>query len=368
MKISILAENLNKALSITSRVVTSRAQLPILANVLLRVTKEGLEVMSTDLEIGVRIKVGAKVEEEGEICVLARTMSEYGATLGAGVVEITSEKEGLSLKAGKSKAVIPGIDGGEFPSVPAFKGNADIEMEMTDLIRVVEEVGFAAARDESRPIFTGMLWKFDDDKLSLAATDGYRLGVDELKVVRTSEKEIGNVVLPVKVLSEIVKSSKDEKKVILLADLEKQQVIFKVGDVEWVSRLLVGEFPPYQQIMPTGFATRVVINRKELIEAVRRAVIFAKDGANIIKLVVGEGKLIVSANSSSVGGGETEVEVDMEGEPLVVAFNGRYLLDYLSVINEEEVVLENAGALKAGVFKVLGRKMTHVIMPVRVQG
>jgi DNA polymerase-3 subunit beta len=182
------------------------------------------------------------------------------------------------------------------------------------------------------------------------------------------EKEIKDLVLPVKALSEIVRSAgKEEKKVSLLVDADKQQVIFKIGEIEWVSRLLAGDFPPYSQIMPSDHLTKLTIGKSELVEAVKRAVIFARESANIIKLSIESGKMVVSANSAQVGGGETEVEVDIEGESLVVAFNGKYLLDYLNVTSSEEIVFENAGPLKAGVFKVAGKKLIHVIMPVRVQ-
>ncbi len=365
MKVNVLAENLNRAMSITSRVVASRAQLPILSNVLLRATKEGLQVLATDLEIGVRLWVGAKVEEEGEICISARVLAEFVGTLSSGVIEMAIEKENLVLKVEGSTARLPGVDGGEFPAIPSSKSKVDLELPIERLVEIVNTVSFAAARDDSRPIFTGILWKLEAGKLTLAATDGYRLSVDELKV-ETDKTEA--FVLPVRALQEVVKGvEKGEKKVGLYVDLEKQQVIFKAGGTEWVSRLLSGEFPPYNQILPSGFVTKMTVGRLELGEAVKRALIFAKESANIVKLSIGEGKLVVSANGAA-GGGETTMEVEMEGESETVAFNGRYVVDYLNVAESEDVVFESAGPLKAGLFKMPGKKLLHVIMPVRVQG
>lgn len=366
MKINVLAENLNRALSVVGRSVTSRGQLPILANVLIKGMKNGMELCSTDLEMSFRVRVGAKVLEEGEITIPAKILTELAGTISSGVVELSTEEEKLTLVAGKTKAELQGMNASEFPSIPAFEGEAQIVVEREELVKKVEEIGFAAARDESRPILTGVWWGVKDGSVKLAATDGYRLSVGALKTKKMAD--VDEMVLPARALGELVKVvAKDEEgEVKIRVEKEKQQVIFACGEVELVSRLLSGDFPPFDQVVPKTHLTRVRFEVEEFSELVRRAAIFARESANIIKVGVGEKELSVSANSPQVGSNQGSMEVEVEGEAMEVAFNSRYLLEYLGVVKVKELVFESGGGLKPGVFKENGDDWVHVIMPVRV--
>lgn len=370
MKLTVLASNLKRAVGVTSRSVASRPQLPVLANIKLSVDKRGLQAVSTDLEIGFRVLVGAKVEEEGEITVDAITLGELVKTIPAGKVEIETKREVLKLSANGVRVELPGIGAGEFPSIAKLAGKGQIEMSAEDLKRVVGRVSCSTATDESRPVLTGMLWEIEEEGVVMVSTDGYRLSKDKMKMGRVDKELVGKkMVIPGRALVELgrVVEEGEEKLVGQLLE-DKQQVVFEVGDVQLVSRLLSGEFPPYEQIMPEGSEIKVRVGSEELEEAVKRAAIFARDSANIIKFKVDKEGLLVSANSKQVGKSETRVEAEVDGEELEVAFNSRYLLDYFKVVEEDEVVLESLGGLKPGVFKqVDGDDWVQVIMPVRVQ-
>lgn len=372
MKVLMLAENLNKGLAIAMKSVASRPQLPVLANVRINAGKE-LEILATDLEMSFRIKMGAKIEEEGDICVPAKILGEFLATITTGVVELITEGETLKVSSGKIKASFQGLSAGEFPAIPEFTGSAEAVFKAEDLAGAVNRVGFAASKDDSRPVYTGMLWEVREKGIVMAATDGYRLST---AVVTTKEQkkdlDWGKLIIPARVLTELIRAiEKDGKgEVWVKAEKDKQQVIFKYDEVELVSRLLGGDFPPFEQIIPKNHSTKAVFDRNELLEAVRRTSIFARESAHIIKMVVEKDGCVISANSQQLGNSESQIEVPTEGEHLEVAFNSRYLTEFLAVVEEEAVEFESEGSLKPGVFKPADKKSqgeyVHVIMPVRV--
>ena len=369
MRITVLNDRLSYALGVVGKGVASRPQLPVLANVLIRTVSGGIEMLSTDLEISFRVKVGAKVIEEGEVSVSGRILAELVATLPSGPVELVVERESLEIVADGIRSKITGMASGEYPVIPGFSGKADVEIGIDQLVSEVSRVSLAAAKDDSRPVLTGILWKFENDGVRLVATDGYRLSVSKMPLKQTGKVE-DKLILPARALTELVRivDKSEEKVVSVRFESEKQQVVFKVGEVELVSRLLAGEFPPFEQILPGDHTTKMVVDKEKLSEAVKRAAIFARESANLVKLQIGESQVKVSANSAQTGSSESGLEAEVEGEGLEVAFNSRYLLDYLGVVEGGQVVFESGGALKPGVFKEEGRNWVHIIMPVRVQG
>jgi len=368
MKVTILNERLSNALAVVGRGVASRPQLPVLANVLIRSTAGGVEILSTDLEISFRIKVGAKVREEGEVSVSGRVLSELVGTLPAGPVDLEVDKDSLVIETNGIRSMVAGMASGEYPSIPSFSGKCDIEIGVEELVEEIERVGVAVAKDDARPVLMGVLWKFEKDRIRLVATDGYRLGIGGLRL--SVEKEgLSKLILPARALLELVRivDKQEVKTVLIKFEINKQQVIFKIGEIEIVSRLLAGDFPPFEQIMPESYSTRVLVSREELTEAVKRASIFARESANIVKVKMDNNQLKVSANSPQLGSSETGIDVETEGEEVEMAFNSRYLLEYLGVVRANKVIIESEGSLKPGVFREEGEEWVHIIMPVRVQ-
>lgn len=369
MKLTILQENLSQALSQVSRVTVSRGQLPILANVVLKTEGGRLKLSATNLEIGINAWVGAKVEKEGEISVPAKVFSELVALLPKEPVSLELEKDQLKVSTSSQKTKILGMGTQDFPKVPSLKKVVKKEGKLVfkpkRLKSIVSRVSFAAAIDETRPILTGVLVEKDKDGFNWVATDGYRLSWLQEAV---SSKGSGKWLIPAQALNEVVRLLGDEE--IEMAVVSKgAQLVWGLGDVEVVCKLIEGDFPDYQKVVPEEKGTRVEVDKEALLEAVKRAAIFARDSANIVRLEVGADKVKVMANAPEVGENQTQVEAKVgKGEKGEIAFNSRYLLDFLNTITAQRIGLNFSGSLNPGVFGEVGETgFTHIIMPVRVQ-
>jgi len=367
MKASVLTENLKKGLSVAIRGVSSRAQLPILSTVLVSAKKNGLTLSTTDLELSFKVKVRAKVTEDGEIALPGKLFADLVATLPSGTVELVSEKEALKITGEGVNIEIIGQSASEFPSLPKASGKG-LSLPISEFSQKVERVGVSAARDESRPVLSGLLWRLLNNQLTLVATDGYRLGIDLLKKVAAEAVEDGQkFILPVRAVLELARVLEPGTESLKVEfDPEKQQVVFDAGDAEMSSRLIAGEYPPYESVIPSEKQVTAIVDREGLIEAVRRASLFAADSANVVKLEVGEDGVMVTARSDQMGKSQTNLPAEVEGEGVTIAFNAKYLLDYLASIEDEKVTLETEGALKPVVFRQAATDFVQVIMPVRI--
>lgn len=370
MKVTVLQENFYKRLSLALKFVASRPQLLVLANFLLEAKKGALWVMATNLDTGIRCRVGAKVEEEGGITVPAKTLTEFVGTLGVGRITLESSEEGLKVSAEQSQAFFQGVVASEFPAFPQLKEGKKIRLSRELLTEVVGVVGMAASLDEGRPVLTGILWEMGKQSVCVA-TDGYRLSRLHLSP-KAIEKgiEIGEQLLvSAGVLREVERALTELEESSVSFLWSEQQLFFKASDVEVVARLLEGEFPNYRAIIPKQSTLAVSFNVAELIQAVKLTAIFARDSAHIVRWKLKGGVLEVSANSPSVGKNVSRVDFSGELEELAqIAFNSRYLLDLLSRIKAKEVRFSMTDSLKPGVFEEEGRGFLHLIMPVRVQG
>jgi len=375
MKVSLLQENLAKGVGAVGRVVAGKVQLPVLANILLATEQGKLRLSATNLETGMNLWLGGKVEKQGKITVPARVFGELVNSLPQDTVELVTEGDKLKVGCGKFKAVVNGIAAEEFPGVPSLKKRAKkpgiLVLKKEVLESSVGQVALAAGVDEARPIFTGVKMEFRKGKIRLAATDGYRLSVKTIDGVKGIRKE-REMVVPARALMELVKvlssAEQDKNEVVLAATDEEKQLILAVDEVEIVTRLLEGDFPDFDKIIPASTSTTIELDKEELQQAVRAAAIFARDSANIVKFRVTGSSLVISANAPQVGENEVELIGEKTGEDGEIAFNSRYLLEMLGVVEAERLILSMSGALNPGLFKVVGdESWLHVIMPVRVQ-
>jgi len=369
VKLSVMQENLARGLSVVSRAVTSRATLPVLSNVLLRTEDAGLKLTATNLEIGITSWVPGKIDEEGALTVPARLLNDVVAGLPPGEkVELTVEGgTTLHVKAGRYQTRLRGIDAEEFPVIPSAGDRPTTRLEQRQLRRALAEVAFAAATDEARPILTGVLTRITGDKLTLAAADNYRIAVKTLKVLSPTDET--TFVVPARSYQELMRILSDsDDPVNLMLATAKSQVIFSVEGTELVSRLIDGQFPNYQQVLPTSHASRAVVEREDLLKAVRLSALIASTAANVVRLKVGEdgsGAITIAANSDS-GDAEGEVEASLEGDAVTIAFNARYLTEALANLGSDQLALEFGGPLSPGVLKPTDdSEYVHVIMPVR---
>jgi DNA polymerase-3 subunit beta len=365
-----MQENLARGLSLVSRAVSSRATLPVLANVLLKTQDGGLRLTATNLEIGISVWVPGKIDQDGTTTVPARLITDVvGGLPGGERVDLELEGEQtLLIRAGSYKTHLRGIDAEEFPVIPAAGERPTTQVSQKALRRALSEVTFAAASDETRPILTGVLTQFSGTTLTLAAADNYRIAVKTLEMLQSVEET--SVVIPARSYTELMRvlGDTDDPVDIILAQA-KSQVIFKVDTTEVVSRLIDGQFPNYQSVLPTSHSTRALVDRDELLKAVRLTALIASSSANVVRLGFGEadspGSIAVNAKAD-IGDAEGQVEAQLEGDPVTIAFNARYMVEALQNMEAEQLAVELSGPLAPGVLKpVDDPAYVHVIMPVR---
>lgn len=363
-----MQENLARGLSVVSRAVSSRSTLPVLANVLLRTEDAGLKLTATNLEIGITSWVPGRIDTDGGLTVPARLITDVVSGLPSGErVDLEVDGTTLRIKAGRYQTHLRGIDAEEFPVIPAAGDRPTTRVSQRLLRRALSEVAFAAASDEARPILTGVLTKLVGDRLTLAAADNYRIAVKTLPILDAVEDT--TLVVPARSYQELMRilSDTDDPVEIMLAT-SKSQVLFHVEGTELVSRLIDGQFPNYQQVLPTSHSSRAVVDRDELLKAVRLSALIASSAANVVRMRMGENGAtgITIAAAADVGDAEGEVEAALEGDPVTIAFNARYLTEALQNLDGDQLALEFSGPLSPGVLKPIDdADYVHVIMPVR---
>jgi DNA polymerase III subunit beta len=376
MKLTCLQENLNKGLAIVGRAVATRTTLPITNNVLLTAGEGRLKLVATNLEMAISCWIGAKIEQEGSITVPARLLTEFVGSLPNDTISVnlSPQTKTLGLKCARFEARISGVDAKEFPPIPNVDDGVTTEVEVDVLRQAINQVVFAAATEESRPVLTGVCTQFEGNTLTLAAADGFRLAVFKMPVKNKIAQKT-EVIIPARTLSELNRLMGDqEEPVKITLNPNKSQVLFHLKSSELVSQLVQGTFPNYSQLIPKSYNTRVLINVADFLRATKTASIFARDGSGIVRLVVtpgseeNPGKLAVSARSEEIGDDVGEIDATVEGADSKIAFNGKYLMDVLGVLKESQVALETTNPSSPGLIKPVGAdNYTHVVMPMFVQ-
>jgi len=350
--------------------------LPITNNILLADDDGRLKLVATNLEMAISCWIGAKIEEGGEITVPARLLTEFISSLPNDKVDISlsPQTKTLELKCARYEARISGVDAKDFPPIPQIEDGITTKIEVEALRQGINQVIFAAATEESRPVLTGVDAQFDGDLLTLAAADGFRLAVCKLPMATPVAEKV-EVIIPARALAELGRLMGDqEEPVDITLNPNKSQILFRLKNIELVSQLVQGTFPNYSQLVPQSYNTRMVVNVSEFLRATKTASIFARDGSGIVRLVITPGaeltpgKLTVSARSEEIGDDVGEVDATIEGEEAKIAFNGKYLTDVLGVLHEEQVALETTNPSSPGLIRPVGTdNYIHVVMPMFVQ-
>jgi DNA polymerase-3 subunit beta len=377
MKLTCLQETLNRGLLGVGRAAATRTTLPITNNVLLATDEGRLKLVATNLEMAITYWLGAKVEAEGAITVPAKLLNEFVASLPSDKINISlsPRTKTLQLKCARFEARISGVDAKDFPPIPNVEDGIITSVEAEALRKGIEKVVFAAAADEARPVLTGINAEFEGSTLTLAAADGFRLAVYKMPLATPVEKKT-TAIIPAKTLAELNKMvTEQEEPVEIRLNTGKGQILFKLKDIELVSQLVQGSFPQYSQLIPQSSTTRAVVDIAQFLRATRTASIFARDGSNIIRLVITPGvkempgKLTVSARSEEIGDNVGEVDALVQGEEAKIAFNSKYLMDILNVLHDSsQVALEVTSPSSPGVFRPVGLdNYIHVVMPMFVQ-
>jgi DNA polymerase-3 subunit beta len=320
--------------------------------------------------------LGAKIEEEGAIAVPHRLISDFVNSLPPDKIDISlsPRTKTLELHCARFQARISGADAKDFPPIPKVDGGITATVDVEAFRQGISQVVFAAAVEESRPVLTGVDAQFDGDTLTLAAADGFRLAVYKLPLA-TPINDKTEVIIPARTLAELNRLTvEQEEPVELTVNQERSQALFRLQEAELVSQLVQGSFPQYSQLIPQSSSTKAVVDVSDFLRATKTATIFARDGSGIVRLVIapgGEltpGKMTVSARSEEVGDDIGEIDATVKGDEAKIAFNGRYLVDVLSVLREQQVALETTTPSSPGVLRPEGTdNYIHVVMPMFVQ-
>ncbi len=369
MKASFLTENLQKTLSFLNHAVSGNNQLEILSTFLIQAEKGRLTINATDLEIGISSSLPANVEEEGKTCVQAKTFFDLINNVSEEKISIETDGQSLVLKGKKIKMAFQTMPYEDFPKLYEDKGEEIAVLKKETVLGDFSKVVFAASQDSSRPALSGVLIKKEKDGFLMVATDGYRLSLKNNIMLKTKRKEDGDgLLLSARVIKELSSIKQDGDISFFVSD-KNNQVVFVQGETTLVGRLIEAEYPSYEKIIPTDSGTRAEFDKNEMQKAIKLCSVFARETANIVKFSVKKDKVIVSANTPSVGENTVEVDAKVTGEENEIAFNARYLLDLFANIEDEDMYFEMTGPLNPGVFKITNdNTFLHLIMPIRVQG
>ena len=375
MKVSVLQENLAHGLNIVSRAVSPRSTLPVLANVLVATDEGRLRLSATNLEMGITCWIGAKIEEEGSTTVPARTFTDLVSTLPSDRVNMTLNvrTQSLNVVCGSSNTDIKCIDSQEFPPIPVPDLGEGIQINVADLKEMIQQVVFAASSDEARPILTGVLVTVQGNQIGLEAADGFRLSVRKASLSDSASRPI-KAVIPARALSELARIAGDgDQPLTMVVPPGRGQVIFRMKDVELASQLIEGTFPDLEQVIPRSYQTRTVLSTAQFLKACKQAEIFAREGSHIARINItpgGElkpGSVEISGHSEETGSNQTVVDASIEGPPVLIAFNVRFLREVLDVIKTPNVALETTTETSPGVIHPVGEDtFLHVIMPMHL--
>ncbi|PIR61599.1 MAG: DNA polymerase III subunit beta [Candidatus Pacebacteria bacterium CG10_big_fil_rev_8_21_14_0_10_44_11] len=365
MKQIVLQENFQQALNYLQKAIPTRPSLPILSSVLLEVTKKSCTIAATDLYFGVRAQVPTKVEAEGNLTVPGKQLKEIIQSFPAGSVTIEQKDTQLDIISAVGKASLPIQTSQEYPPFPKVEGEKFV-LPRSVIDDIKKYVIKSTSLDPTRPVLTGVYLEFSPEGLTVAGTDGFRLSVLSIPL---KTKQITSLIIPAKVLEEVQRIAEllQVQELSFSVSEELKQVFFSFDEVEVFARLIDGEYPPFRQIIPESFTTQITVSTAEFQDQLKRGLIFSRE-SSIVLLHFSETELKVSALSSTAGNYEGVVgHSKITGEVGSIAFNAKYVLDYLQTIQSESLTMSLKGSQKAAVFKSQDElNYLHLIMPFRI--
>lgn len=373
MRFISLQENLKRGLNIVGHVTSKNINLPILNNILIKAVDGNIELVSTNLEIGITHQVRGKIESDGQFTVDSKLIGEYVNLLSGGEkVKIEEKDNELKIECGNYKTKIKGESAKEFPLIPTLPRQGYYSCKTDELKKALNSVGFAVSNSENRVELTGVLFSFSKDKLSLAATDSYRLAERELTVKAEDMNGEQKVIVPGKTVQELLRVLNNLESGELGEDQElkfylaENQILFTVESVELISRLINGHYPDYKQIIPAKSQTEILVEKSEIVRAVKAAALFSKTGINDITLLFFKNKITVSAFSGASGESQIELEAEVTGGDNEITINYRYLLDGLNNIEGDMVRLSVLNNTTPCVLKPeKDENYLYIVMPIR---
>ncbi len=366
MKIQVRQEDLKDVVLTASRFISTRPQIPVLGNVLLESSKNKLTVSSTNLEMFVKMDIGAKTETEGLITVPARPFLEIVSNLKSGNLNLSLDKENLVIKSEGFSSRLAGLNASEFPKISVKKDLKLIKLPKKGLFESIESVIFASSFDETRPVLTGVLFYKKANKLNLVATDGYRLSLSE---VGEFDFPAEKIIVPKNILNEVVRFADKDDYFEFGYDDSENMVVFKFESALLLSRVIAGEYPDFEKIIPQEFKTKVLLDKDDLVRGLKLASVFAKDSSNVVRILIdsADGKIKFLAENQLSGSQESVFDAKIEGEDLEIGFNYKFLLDFVESVKGESVKMSFNDSSSPAEFRDASNKnYLHIIMPVKI--
>lgn len=365
MRAVCVRKDLYHGVQTVSRAIAGRAAWPILNNVLIRAEHDQLRLTAFDLELGMECTVPATIEQEGSLTVTARVVLDVLSTLPDADVQLSAdEQSAVNLKCEKSDYTLQGLPPEEFRPLPEVPDDRTFQITQAALRGMITQTIFAVSPDESRAILTGILLMLDGDKIKLVSTDTNRLAVRTSSVANASGE--ASCVVPKRALDELGRLLEDEDSPVDIS-IADSQIKFVVNDVTVVSRLIEGQFPNFERVIPTDYERKLTVPTDQLLACVRRASIVAREDANRVVFQVEGDRLAIRAQSGEVGRAYEELEIVKEGDDIEIAFNAKFLTEFLSVVGTEGIFMELTGPLNQAVMKPVGKEdYLYVLMPMQI--
>ncbi|MBM7872162.1 DNA polymerase-3 subunit beta [Clostridium pascui] len=364
MKFTCEKSNLQEGISIAQKAVTGKSTMPVLQGILLKALGSSIILTGSDIDLSIETKIKADIIEEGDIVVDSKIFGEIIRKLPNDIIEITTkDNNSIEIICQKSKFTLIHMNAKDFPELPTINENTIFQIPQSILKSMIKSTIFAVAQEETRPILTGLLFEIKDKRLNLVALDGYRLAVKSEYI--DSESTI-NAVIPGKTLNEVSKILEETDENVNIT-FTPNHILFTIGETKIVSRLLEGEFIKYQSIIPDEYNLKVIAKRSELLGCIERASLMGKDGnTNLIKLDIQGENMIITSNSQ-LGMVREELNIILQGQPLQIAFNSKYLIDALKIMDEEEISMELSSSVTPCIIKNNEvNNCTYLVLPVRL--
>lgn len=357
-------QKIQEGISITSKAITGKTTMPILEGIYIDAKKEGLTLIGSDMDVSIETKVEADILEEGKIVIDAKIFGEIIRKLPNSDIKIeTLENDIIQITCEKSVFNLVYMNAEDYPAIPNINENLSAEVPQNILKNMIKGTSFAIAQDETRPILQGILFEVNNKNLNLVALDGYRLAIRNEFLDNDNNLE---VVIPGKTLNEVSKILEDISDIVKIT-FTNNHILFNLNNTKIISRLLEGKFVNYSSLLPQEHKILVDVNKQQLQNCIERASLMAKDSnSNLIKLDVQEDTMIITSNSQ-LGKVREELNINLQGESIQIAFNSRYLLDVLKNMDDDEVKLEMTSSVSPCVIK--GNNIDnskYLVLPVRL--
>lgn len=366
MKISLLKDNFYKGVSIASKAVSNKASIPSLGNILIKTDENQVKLTASDLFVTISVWVSAKIDEAGATTVPAKLLNSFLSQINEEKIDCALDGDSFNVKTGKVNSTFSTISAEQFPSIEGFDVEEVIPLKSEEILAAIQSIQFIPSVTDSRPVLTGILFKMSGDMLTLAVTDGFRMAESKTKLSKAVSKDY-SFILPARSAIDIIKSFGAEAEELQMSPIpSKNAVSFKVPHMEAQIRVIEGDFPNYKAILPESFATTVSMAKDQIFNAIKLASIFAKDYDNMVKLIIKDSKVVVKSQPTESGNNTIDVEAKIEGSDIEIAFNAKYINDFLSNAANNTISFLANDPFKPAGFRLDGNEnYIYIVMPMK---